>query len=176
MGLDVTAYKKLTLINGYRNDDDEIINDDTNEEIGDAIECWDNKDFLGRSSPLVSGKVYQYAEAVHALSSGYGGHSRWRDTLAKISGWPMAQYTFFGKVEECYAAGAWAAQEGPFWELINFSDCEGFIGSDACKKLAQDFIAYREVAAKEDADFYARYLLWQEAVVFASNDGALQFH
>jgi hypothetical protein len=176
MGLDVTAFQEMKLINACRNEDGEIIDPETGKEVESAVEIWDNTDFPGRAAPLHSKCVYSYEEAMAVPGQGYGGFSNWRETLAKISGWPLTEYESWGAIKKWHSAGAWAATEGPFWELINFSDCEGFIGTDACKKLCADFAQYKEAASKEDGNFYTRYLQWHEAVIFASANGALQFH
>jgi hypothetical protein len=176
MGLDVSAYQQMRLIDACVNERGEIIDPKTGNELSDTVEVWDNPDFEGRAAPLHSGNFYSYEETTEVVSHGYSGFSRWRDTLAKISGWALAEYTSFGVKGYSHAASAWAATEGPFWELINFSDCEGFIGTEACKKLSGDFEKYKEAASNEEENFYILYLRWKEGVSFAAENGALEFH
>ena len=68
----------------------------------------------------------------------------------------------------------------PFVELINFSDCEGFIGPVASAKLAKDFAAFRDRAQSADSTHgaydFERYCKWQEAFEFAADNGCVQFH
>jgi hypothetical protein len=64
--------------------------------------------------------------------------------------------------------------KGPFAELINFSDCEGFIGPWTSDKLAKDFEAYRFKAG--GGDFGRLYAEWLAAFKLASQTGAVKFH
>ena len=75
--------------------------------------------------------------------------------------------------------GAWMADDGPFWELINFSDCEGFLGPAVCKKLIMDFDEFASQAkafSADTVDFPKLYESFHQAIkeVVASN-GALHF-
>ncbi|MEN9870269.1 MAG: hypothetical protein RLZZ171_1257, partial [Cyanobacteriota bacterium] len=72
-------------------------------------------------------------------------------------------------------------QKGPFVELINFSDCEGVIGSSLSAKLAKDFADFNDRAKKTAAEyrgdwFYSLHQKWQEAFELAAQNGAISFH
>ena len=68
-----------------------------------------------------------------------------------------------------------AARATPFYELINFSDCEGFIGPKTSAKLAKDFAAWQEKAG-ERGWFSEKYAQWRAAFELAANGGVVQFH
>jgi len=69
----------------------------------------------------------------------------------------------------------------PFFELLNFSDCEGVIGPVAAANLAQDFDEARDrvLAAFSqvgDGDWYAeRYELWGTACHECADHGLIVF-
>jgi hypothetical protein len=73
----------------------------------------------------------------------------------------------------------WNGNKGPFSELINFSDCEGTIGSEISKKLLKDFEEYKSKAEKiEDKyslDFHENYNNWIKALTLASDNGCIIF-
>lgn len=177
MGLAVTAYKQLTKLDVLFDKWGEPINPDTRQPIDAYVKAWENPDFPGRAEGLESGAIYGYADAIDGGSMGYGGYNYWRETLAKVAGYPAKEYERYGLKEMRHDAGAWAATSGPFWELINFSDCEGTIGPVVSAKLAKDF-AEHDARAKEadDGRFYSFYQLLRESFEFASDNGAVKFH
>ena len=62
--------------------------------------------------------------------------------------------------------------------MINFSDCEGTIGTQTCQKLLQDFISFEEKAKQmsQDSYYFNLYVTWKEAMIIASENGAISFH
>jgi hypothetical protein len=64
----------------------------------------------------------------------------------------------------------------PFYELINFSDCEGIIGPEVSTKLYNDFVKFEVVAKNEEEYFYRKYKDWMKAFKVASNKGVVSFH
>lgn len=177
MGLDISAYKQLTKLDALFDESGEPVNPVTREPIDEYMKAWENPDFPGRAEGLESGAIYSYADAMDGGSMGYGSYNGWREKLAKLAGYPAEEFERFGKKETRHDAGAWAATSGPFWELINFSDCEGTIGHVVAAKLAKDF-AEHDARAKEayDGHFYSAYQLLREAFEFASDNGAVRFH
>ena len=91
--------------------------------------------------------------------------------MAKLVGYPPVIGAAYP-----HSKGAWVATEGPFWELINFTDCNGVLGTAVCQKLAKDFADY-EVSARslEDKEFLYTYLQFKAAVEWASDGGAVVF-
>lgn len=178
MGLDISAYSGIKKLDATINDDGEAIDNKTLEALpwdGSWFTPWVNPDFPGRADEIESGAVYSYEDCTgHGI--GYGGHYWWRDQLAKVASYPLTEQTQYGKTQYCHFAGALAARGGPFYELINFSDCDGVIGTVVCKKLAADFAAFAEKAELEGGSFYENYQYWREALDMASNNGCIRFH
>jgi len=177
MGLDINVYTKMVMANGNEAFDDEgELKYDEN-----WVKVYANPDFEGRELPLIDCKAYKYdVEANHDvnISMGYGRYNGWRERLAKLAGYPLTAYEshFTKAIEHRHDAGAWEVTEGPFWELICYSDCEGYIGATVCKKLLADFEQYAEAAQKLDEYFWQRYQNWHSAVRLASDGGAIAFH
>jgi len=70
-----------------------------------------------------------------SVSFSYGGYNEWRSQLAGLVG--------------TTARSVWDnPKPGPFVELINNSDCEGFIGPRFCQKLALDFAEWADRATE----------------------------
>lgn len=118
--------------------------------------------------------IYNYLGKPYGFRAGsYGGYNAWRSELARLIGTTD---------EEIWRN----PQPGPFVELIHFSDCEGFMGPQTSKKLAADFDAWEERAAKHvpgsgwgaaDAKWFIdAYRRWSKAFHLAADGGAVQFH
>jgi len=182
MGLDTTYYRGLTRIEGTQNESGDLIGTDGHVyEEGNFYEmrrdpwperCEDFKD-----------GYYSFKERDHAFSSAYSSYNTWREGLAELAGYEAkldADAVGLGRAGRLsHSVGAWDATEGPFWELINFSDCEGVIGADVSAKLHADFVAYRGRAsafAKGDQQWFVRYCAWEEAFRHASDGGCVDFH
>ena len=157
MGLDVTAYSKIKKLDSFEADE-------YGEPFGvDYFQLWVNTDFQDHGKGLSDG-FYTY-ENEHGFKAGsYSGYGNWRNQLAILAGFKDSSHAW-AKEEEKY----------PFHELINFSDCEGVINSDICKKLLSDFLQFEE-KAKEDENFYYRYQQWIIGLKLASDDGCFTFH
>ena len=174
MGLDITYYSKLTEAK-----DNEAF-DATGELKDDEwIQIYVNDDFPGRADRLKHKHAYKFESSDGFVAGSYSGYNSWREELAKLIGYtPVAIDRFgTGKIQIRYDAGAAAVESGPFWELINFSDCEGVIGPATSAKLAKDFMAYQEKADQhEDEWFRFQYAKWRKAFEVAADNGAVEFH
>jgi hypothetical protein len=107
----------------------------------------------------------------------YSGYNWWREQLCKFA-------------LEVSPEDVWEEPERfegkAFVELINFSDCDGCIGSKTSAKLAKDFAAHaprlKMWATKHltDADersyFVDSYAEWQQGFELAAQNGVLIFH
>lgn len=157
MGLDITAYERITLT------DDEI----TDANVGVTHDrMWVNPNFPGRANDIKHGGVYRIDGFVLRFSAGsYGGYNNWRDMLARMVGHASAEV-------------AWRnPSPGPFMELINFADNEGTIGSDVSRKLADDFEVWQKTADQHPDEYFRRmYALWRRAFETAGCGGAVCFH
>jgi hypothetical protein len=172
-GLDVTAYEGLEIVKAPRFYQD-------GEPLGpQQVKLEPGEDeFAARFAGLQAGKVYHYRNAFEFSAGSYSGYNRWRNELARLAGYPASASTSVkGVSEQRYDATAWKLKKGPFWELINFSDAEGVIGPQACKRIYADFIQYQPaIRGHADADFLASYNDWFKAFKLCANGGALAFH
>lgn len=176
MGLDITAYSNLKKIDVVFNCDGEPIDPATRKEIEPDYYRPIKNPHYDRADGITDG-VYLYDNSVGFHAGGYGGYNWWREELAKLGGWPLGQYEQYGKIQPSHAASAWDANGGAFWELINFSDCEGTIGATTSAKLARDFAEYQTKAdAHENEGFRAKYGEWRAAFELAAKSGAVSFH
>jgi len=180
MGLDITAYRKLTKLDAVFDADGDPINPETREALDYDLKVYANFDFPGREDGLEDRAVYSAEDSMGFRAGSYGGYNAWREELAKLAGYPLTDYTIYGRTERRHDAGAWAASAGPFWELINFSDCEGIIGPVVSEKLAKDFAEFDERAKAHAASrndwFYPLYQTWRQAFDMAADGGAVDFH
>jgi hypothetical protein len=183
MGLDITAYSRLSRIDAVFDADGEPIDPKTREPLeGDYTQITVNSDFPGREGSLVHRGCYTYADHFGFRAGSYGGYTGWRERLAELADFPLAPYKRFEGAPAVMRrdAAAWAGQcEGlPFVELVNFSDCEGTIGAEVAAKLANDFAEHQHLADKvaDDALFIERYAMWRKAFEMAADGGAVCFH
>ncbi len=176
MGLDVTAYRKLTKLDVVFDTEGAPIDPATREPVDYCLRAYINYDFPGRADELENHAVYRSEEWMRGWSGGYGRYNHWRNTLAKVAGWPLGSYQQYGQKWDSYAASAWDATSGPFWELICFSDCDGVIGAAVSAKLAKDFAEHDEKAKAEGDAFYEQYALWRKVFEMAADGGAVHFH
>ena len=152
MGLDITAYSKVTPL-----DDDSDAYD---------VRLIDNTAFPGRAAPFKNG-MYDCRDTLDVFHKSYGTYNEWRDWLAKIAGYHGARDMWVIKEP---------GQPIPFWEIINFSDCEGTIGTVACKKMLKDFEDYDQKArSAEESWLYDTYVDIHEGLKLAANGGCLKF-
>lgn len=180
MGLDITAYRKLTKLDVLFNEDGEPVDPATRELVEDYCKVLSNPDFPGRADGLEDRACYSYAEAEHIFSRSYSGYNRWRETLAKLAGYPLDERVTFGVREASHSAAAWNGNVkagAPFLELVNFADNEGTIGPVVAAKLLRDFVEYDERAKAITEDrFYEGYCDMRRGLELAADGGALYFH
>lgn len=178
MGLDITAYRKLTKLDVLFDDEGEPVNPATREPIGAYFKAYVNDEFPGRAEGVEDRAVYAYGEAADVLSRSYSGYNRWREALAKLAGYPLTEYEgSFGGIDRAHAAACWQGATGPFSELINFADNGGVIGPVVAAKLAKDFAEWDERAKAVDVPyFYDGYAAMRRGLEMAADGGALNFH
>lgn len=157
MGLDITAYKNLKVVENPKLDEDGYPeNWDTEWTPGGSMK-WSEKHWPGRGEGVEANKVYTFEEEFRFRAGSYSGYNWWRRKL------------------ELFAEG------NDFQELINFADNEGVIGSVVSKKLAEDFARNKEKAIvfskKIGEEWWLElYEKWQHAFEFAAQNGAVDFH
>lgn len=119
MGLDITAWSNLKF------------SEDQDDENYDLIRIWKNYNYPDHCE-LEEGNWEETPETrVHSFRAGsYSGYNHFRNILAKCT---------LGVTADT----VWEAQDiymnQPFFNLINFSDCEGVIGPDYSAVLYEDF-------------------------------------
>lgn len=150
MGLDISAYSKLEPVDG-----------DTGNSVRFSVESC----FASRADGVRPGVDYAFRNEFHFRAGSYGIYNDWRDQLARLAGYLAASDTW-GDSVPC----------GPFWELLNFSDCMGTIGPYTSGKLFRHFEMYADQAEKIGGDFYGAYLNWLAAFRLAADGGAVSFH
>jgi len=175
MGVDVYAYSNLKKLDCDVDSDGEPVDVEL-----DYFKPYINPDFPGRCDNLDNGAIYGYDDYDNFVSMSYGRYNSWRENLAKLAGYEAIDYDdgFMGTsiIKKLHSAGAWNSESGPFWELINFSDCEGVIGCEVSKKLLEDFKQYQDKAVSTgDEWFIKHYNKFREAFEVASNNGAVSF-
>jgi hypothetical protein len=177
MGLDISAYRKITKIDAVFDAGGEPIDPTTREPVEYDMQAYKNDEFPGRADDIEDRAVYRAEDSLGFRAGAYSTFNRWRDELAKLAGYPIGQYEQYGKMWDSHCVACWEGQVGPFSELINFSDCEGIIGSAVATKLAKDFADFQDAADKhEDQAFTLRYAEWRKAFEMAADAGAVRFH
>lgn len=166
MGLDITAYRRLVKVENPKMEDGEPVDWENEWLAHEGVVAMTEEDWPGRSEGIEAGAVYRAGETMAFRAGSYSGYSAWRDSLARVAGYGSAR-----------AVRDNPTKNGPFIELINFSDCEGVIGSVVAAKLAKDFAEHEErIAGLEDGYFMEHYREWRRAFEMASDGGAVDFH
>jgi hypothetical protein len=176
MGLGVTAYKRIKKVDCVFDEDGDPIDPTTREYVDYDARAYVNPDYPARADNIEHMGIYSAEASAHVDCGAYSRYNRWRDELAKLAGWPLGSYEQYGRSWPSHAASAWDATEGPFWELISFSDCEGIIGPITSAKLAKDFAEYAERAKEVGGYFYDQYRQWRAAFEMAADNGMVRFH
>lgn len=177
MGLDITAHSEIEvveLLSDY--DEDRYLwpIDYINPHFPHAVPAtWLGFEFV----------YYSVNGESHAFRAGsYGGYSMFRSALAEaFLGEPARRSDASGNFWETIER-----HEGkPFYELINFSDCEGVMAGPVGKKLYADFeqngsVFLDSVSEKYDEITISRYASlyedWTRAFELASDNGLVSFH
>lgn len=171
MGVSIRAYGGLKPLEGFEFDGD---GDVIGVDYDTYVQFYDTPYFKGRSDGVDQGVPYTYKASHNMFSASYSGYGRWREQLAKLVGYPKAFIPDYPR--ECHQIGAFTVAEGPFHELICFSDCEGTLGPVVCAKLAKDFAEWDErAAAQGDEDWYTAYKKFRTGFELAANTGAVGF-
>lgn len=164
MGLDITAYKNIELVGTAASGDEweEKFNTDKTQWI------WPGQYMPERLPPIQPNGVYKAGDSWHFRAGPYSYYGRWRSHLAWMA---------LGVSAETVWANPAEFEGRPFVELINFSDCEGVLGTQVCQKLLKDFQEWQEEADQNtNPHFTESYNDWRKAFEFAANNGYVDFH
>lgn len=177
MGLDITAYRRIAKLDAVFDSGGDPIDHKTRELLDYDFRAYINSDFPGRADDIEDRAVYSAGEWLGFRAGSYGWYNAWRDSLAELAGYPLGKYEQYGRMWDSYCVECWGGAQGPFAELINFSDCEGVIGAVISQKLAADFAQFQEKAdAHPDERFREKYAEWRKAFEMAADGGAVDFH
>lgn len=168
MGLDISAYSKVKRLESFKADEY-----GEPEGIESVNVC--NSDYKERAGNIIHG-YYTYEKEYGFRAGSYSGYNNWREQLSELAGYPLGEYGFGGQLMVSHSGGAWKSTGGAFWELIDFSDCEGVIGTEVCQKLLKDFKEYDDRAKSVGEYFYELYKEWTEAITIAADGGFIDFH
>jgi hypothetical protein len=163
MGLDIVALEKVRLIsNNFEAEESEIEYEGENEIFRVKV----NSSF--KSHDHLESGIYAYEGKMLDFSAGsYGTYNGFRAELCFMAHGVLPAVVW--KNPEMY-------EKGDFYEIINFSDCEGVIGPFVASKLLYDFKKHRDTYHLENNTWDAeRYDDWIKALELASNDGMLIF-
>ena len=165
MGLDIVAYSKVVDFGPL----------DEETSTGEDMVRVDDAGF-GRHAPLIPGHAYgkgDDSKEFHFRAGSYGGYNEWREWLCQIA---------HGVTPDTIWHNSDKYKDLAFFELIEFSDCDGVIGSVAAKKLLADFEDYEakvnaamETPRPDYVWFKDRYADWRKAFRLAADDGVLLF-
>lgn len=155
MGLDIALYIGISKspVQGF---------DEYGEPIDrDGIRFWANPDFPGREAPIDAYAVYRRDDARDVYHSSYGTYTAFRNLIRQAMGYGPDSY-----------------QPGlPFMDMLMFSDCEGVLGPDLCRTLADDFATHSDrVLACMEGIHAGNYLTLRDGLVAGrGKDCALRF-
>jgi hypothetical protein len=171
MGLDITAHKGLKKVNI----DKALLEDEDFEPEDGNFSFYINPNYAHIAKNINTNLIYEADKTIGFRAGSYGGYNVWREQLAKLAGYP-AKEDYDG--HQKHSATVWHNPvAGDFLEIINFSDCEGIIGSEISQKLAKDFEKYQNSANElGDERFLDLYNTWREAFELASDNGCVEFH
>ena len=176
MGLVIESFDNIKKSDAEENEDGEYVDPILGTILDDVVFLWVNPDFSERAEEIETGP-YTVGKSFSFSAGSYSSYNNWRNELAKLAGWPEGEYKQYGRGWKSYAASVWNAKEGPFWELIYFSDCEGVIGFNVAAKLAKDFETFEDKAKNHPNErFRTIYENMHMAFALAANSGVVQFH
>ena len=130
---------------------------------------WIHPVFPIQSQGIELDRCYAFEGETGSFRAGsYGGYGAWRSELCRAA---------LGVDPETVWDHPGGYVEAPFYLLINYSDCEGWIGPVASAMLARDFADYadrvRPILASHSEYYAERYDLWAHAFAVAAGEGAV---
>ena len=191
MGLDITSYSKVKLIQGDYEDIGCLWEWMEKQGLGDTV-LRTNESFPIQSEGLEDG-IYTYENSCDtSFRCGYSGWSNIRDKLSKACGYKKANIIDISLTNpEILADEGWksSVEARPYQQsafnkdgstrlnlLLNFSDCEGIINTTCCKIIAED-LAWLEETKVLDEDLLAIVSDLRDMFEFAGyHEGVVQFH
>lgn len=170
MGLDITAYQNVEFVKPEEEPGEVYEQDDAGQPV---VKLLPDTEFKAQMDGLVPG-FYRVSGNSFGFKAGsyiwYGGWREWLANQVGASFWKRtamawAHPTPLQPIQKIHA----------FYELVWFSDCEGTIGPETCRKLAGDF-AYYDNKVQGDEQQMRLYRNFERAFVLAAGSGAVSFH
>jgi len=161
MGLDISAYSKIERV-----EDEDEARVFIRRGMPENDQAQDIEEGMFTDSHV--------CESHHFRAGSYSGYNDFRNLLCEIMhGIPAKELWSKPQV----------FKSKEFYNLINFSDCEGHFGPASAKKLHEDFVKYREkfVRGVENKEPYEGYYtrVYDDFMLgfeIASKGGVLIFH
>ena len=179
MGLDISYASKINFEKRREPDFEEMHQN--------SVFLYPNDSLLDQSEGIKNGEYISEGIQGSFRAGSYSGYSNWRRTLSKMIGWEIEDlWLHVGtlvqrneNLNDVLNESDELKVDIPFVELLNFSDCEGFIGPKTSAKLHADFLEWDEKAKVSDpfkgGYFYETYKEWTEAFKVASDGGCVIF-
>lgn len=174
MGLDITAYSNVEFLEVMDTEawEEKYYTHEEDMPFRTTIAHHWESCYAERAEPVVENGVYRINGkelGVHAGS--YSGYNQWRDWLSR---------TMLGVPARAVWENEKIYKGRPFYELIDFSDCEGIIGPVVAAKLAADFEQHQAAAEHygqhEDGWYARKYHEWHKVFALAADNGFVEFH
>ena len=166
MGLDITAVSEAKLCG-------QPLGEHDGHWKEGHVYAWVNEAFPDRNGAFKNG-CYVVKDQFGFRAGSYSGYNYFREILSEA---------VLGVSPEVVWKEPAKYQDSAFYELINFADNEGILGTEVCCKLAGDFAAnrltfveYVEVNVADSDYFITKYEEWTKAVDLACCNGFIQFH
>jgi len=161
MGLDVTAYEQIELVEVRRASS---MSEDDWDNLGPDQVWLENYDFPERSSGWPAG-IYRASGAVGSEQNSYYGFSSFREAIAAAAHPDLT-------VADLRLMSIQDLMGVPLGEFIWFSDCEGFLSGPVCARL--DKAAQCIPEPKFDTEWYGeKWQNWKNLFALAAGDGAI---
>lgn len=151
MGLDITAYKDIKII-----------------ENKEPEYYFSSSDFPQSNMPNLEDKEIQidFKEEFDFRAGSYSGYNLFRNELCISANNIKAEELWDLKDESL-----------KFYWLINFTDCDGYIGTSYCSILYEEFCKYEEdVKLKLNDYFHQTYDNFKESFRLGRDNGLVSFH
>jgi hypothetical protein len=176
MGLDIIAYKGLTLVKSNVPPEEY---DDNWEKYQQYLYIYEVEGFANCLPPLEVGCLYDCVDTFSFRAGSYSGYNHWREQLSLV---------FLGEYPRTIWDDPHSFNDKPFVELINFSDCEGILGTNVCQKLLSDFrTAVKDIKLlpgqaeslaidnRELDYFIEKFYQWLKAFEYGADEGCVYF-
>lgn len=173
MGLDITAYEQAEIIETLPDIETWGEKYYFNDEISYLTDyIHSQQEYPEHLAGIVEHGVYRCKETYDFRAGGYGAYNHWREVLSKLI-LHIEPRVIWNSPDEY--------RNQPFFWLINFTDCDGIIGTEKCQILAADFQKWQEAAENyTDTDdhgwFLETYKRFRRAFEMAAENGYVEFH